>query len=117
MWQWLLEILGEILAVERHGNVRTYACDELAVSIAVSNRARRTIDAQGRRFWIWRDDAGLLAGDVAAPAQRVRFVRLRDEADRGAFEVMLDEQVDPAGFLILRKPWPLRGLSVYIKFR
>jgi hypothetical protein len=121
LWEDLLYVVGSIGDRDRHGDVRTYVGDDLEVAIAASKRARKEIRNHGNRLWVWREPAGeslgLLTADVAAPAAPHRFLRLRNEDDRTAFELRLDEEVDPIGFVVLRKPWPLRGLAVYIKSR
>jgi hypothetical protein len=120
VWEVLLDALGTILAGDRHGDVRTYDDGERALRIAVSRGARRAIHDQGNRVWIWAESSrglALVEGDAAAPARQRRFVRFDDQDDREGFVVMLDEEVDPLGFVIRRKPWPFQGLSVFTHMR
>ena len=95
----LLFDFWDMLFGERHGNVRMYADDEVAYYVATSRCARRRIAAAGNCVWVWSEpmgsDMALVKSDATAPPEQRRYRRLTDTEDATAFELMLEEGVDP----------------------
>jgi len=113
------EALFDLLSIfvgERHGDVRTYLGEVDGYYVAASRCARKRIRDAGNRVWVWSEPMGaglaLVSADPTAPAQQHRFRRLTDTEDRTAFELMLEEGVEPDSLVFRCKPWPFRGLMV-----
>jgi hypothetical protein len=118
MWEAISEVVGTLLQRERHGDVRTYVGETVVLFVAVSRRARATIRSEGNRLWVWSESVnreyGLIRASTLPPAGQQAYLLLRDEADAGGFELMLDSTVDPNGLLVRRRLWPFRGVTVML---
>jgi len=102
------QLLEDVVAWPRRRSVRVYSDDEGELVVTVAEASRKRIREWGNRVFVWGSATGgygLLHADTAAPADRIRFRRLLDDADTASFHLYVDESLDLPGLALRCRGW------------